>query len=92
MHILSPRNRSEFLAVPQLVRFSMPKGSDGPEATILLKASSLCLKYLVRRSEFEILVVRLSDDCIGMGWLLRMEMHILRSYGQLQKAMKKFLP
>lgn len=71
MHILSPRNRSEFLAVPQLVRFSMPKGSDGPEATILLKASSLCLKYLVRRSEFEIVVVRLSDDCIGYGLAIK---------------------
>tara|TARA_R110002094_G_scaffold212378_1_gene182872 strand:- start:765 stop:1988 length:1224 start_codon:yes stop_codon:yes gene_type:complete len=44
MHILSNRNRDEFLSVPQLVRFDY---SAGQEPTLLIKGSTLLLKYIV---------------------------------------------
>lgn len=47
MHWLSSHNRSEFLAVPQLVRFEYGKGRDGFEPTLLVKGSTLLLKYVV---------------------------------------------
>lgn len=47
MHWLSPHNRSEFLAVPELVRFDYAKGRDGFEPTLLIKSSTLLLKYIV---------------------------------------------
>ncbi|TLU71270.1 hypothetical protein [Lichenicoccus roseus] len=47
MHLLSSNNRSEFLACPQLVRFDYVRGSDGFEPTLLIKGSTLLLKYVV---------------------------------------------
>lgn len=62
--MLSSRNRSEFLATPQLVRFSMPVGANGPEPTLLIKANSLNLKYLVRLKRFRLVFLS-----VGPGWL-----------------------
>lgn len=61
MHILSDRNRSEFLAVPQLVRFTVADGSDGREATLLIKSSTLTLKYLLRLKRFRLMLMRISE-------------------------------
>jgi hypothetical protein len=47
MHMLSSHNRSEFLAVPQLIRFDYVHGRDGFEPTLLIKGSTLLLKYVV---------------------------------------------
>lgn len=47
MHMLSSHNRSEFLAVPQLIRFDYAHGRDGFEPTLLIKGSTLLLKYIV---------------------------------------------
>lgn len=47
MHMLSNRNREEFLAVPQLVRFEFAAGQNGRELTLLIKGSTLLLKYIV---------------------------------------------
>jgi hypothetical protein len=47
MHLLSHHNRSEFLACPQLIRFEYGKGRDGFEPTLLIKGSTLLLKYIV---------------------------------------------
>ncbi|MFC3440001.1 hypothetical protein ACFOKF_02105 [Sphingobium rhizovicinum] len=47
MHWLSSHNRSEFLACPQLIRFEYGKGSDGFEPTLLIKGSTVLLKYVV---------------------------------------------
>lgn len=47
MHWLSQNNRSEFLACPQLIRFDYAKGRDGFEPTLLLKGSTLLLKYVI---------------------------------------------
>lgn len=47
MHWLSSHNRSEFLAVPQLIRFDYVDGRDGFEPTLLIKGSTLLLKYVV---------------------------------------------
>jgi hypothetical protein len=46
MHMLSTHNRSEFLATPQLIRFEYAKGRDSFEPTLLVKASTLLLKYI----------------------------------------------
>lgn len=47
MHMLSSHNRSEFLAVPQLIRFDYTHGRDGFEPTLLIKGSTVLLKYIV---------------------------------------------
>jgi hypothetical protein len=47
MHWLSSHNRSEFLACPQLVRFEYGSGRDGFEPTLLIKGSTVLLKYVV---------------------------------------------
>lgn len=47
MHMLSSHNRSEFLAVPQLIRFDYARGRDGFEPTLLIKGSTVLLKYIV---------------------------------------------
>lgn len=54
MHILSYANRNEFLANPQLIRFDNVEGSNGPEPTLLIKASSLLLKYIISGSRIQI--------------------------------------
>lgn len=47
MHMLSHHNRSEFLACPQLIRFDYASGRDGFEPTLLIKGSTVLLKYVV---------------------------------------------
>ena len=47
MHMLSSYNRSEFLACPQLIRFDYASGRDGFEPTLLIKGSTVLLKYVV---------------------------------------------
>lgn len=47
MHILSSHNRSEFLAVPQLIRLDYARGGDGFEPTLLIKGNTVLLKYIV---------------------------------------------
>lgn len=47
MHWLSHHNRSEFLACPQLVRFDYAQGRDGFAPTLLVKGSTVLLKYVV---------------------------------------------
>ena len=65
MHLLSRRNRSEFLAVPALTRFTLSNGQAGPEATLLIKASSLTLKYLLRLKRFHLLIFRISANWLA---------------------------
>ena len=59
VHILADHLRSEFLAVPVLVRFDMAQGQNGPEPTLLIKAPSLSLKYLLRRQSLRFMVMRI---------------------------------
>jgi hypothetical protein len=47
MHVLSSHNRSEFLACPQLIRFDYASGRDGFEPSLLIKGSTVLLKYVV---------------------------------------------
>ena len=67
MHILSERHRSEFLAVPQLVRMTMGSGRCGFEPTVLIKTLSLSLKYLISSRELRILLIRLPGGYLGYG-------------------------
>jgi hypothetical protein len=67
MHLLSPRHRSEFLAVPQLARLTVARGKDGPEVTLLIKASTLTLKYLLRQKRFKFFAFRVSTKWIAYG-------------------------
>lgn len=46
MHLLASHIRSEFLASPQLIRFDYAEGQDGFEPTLLIKCSTLLLKYI----------------------------------------------
>jgi hypothetical protein len=67
MHLLSDRNRSEFLAVPELVRFTLAHGSGRPEATLLIKTSTLSLKYLLRLRSFRLAIFRISPNWVAYG-------------------------
>ena len=65
MHILSQPLRSEFLAIPQLVRVTMAEGSYGLEPTLLIKASSLELKYLIQFQCINFVLIRLPSKKLG---------------------------
>lgn len=67
MHLLSSRNRSEFLAVPELVRFTLADGMNGPETTLLIKSSTLTLKYLLRLKRFRVFISRIGSDELAYG-------------------------
>jgi hypothetical protein len=61
MHLLAARNRSEFLATPQLIRFDYVKGRDGFEPTLLIKGSTLLLKYIALGVRMQLAFTRLGD-------------------------------
>jgi hypothetical protein len=61
MHILASHYRSEFLATPQLFRIDHARGETGPVPTLLLKASTLLLKYIVQGSALELVIARCAD-------------------------------
>ncbi len=61
MHLLSAHYRSEFLATPQLIRFDYVNGKSGFEPTMLIKASTLLLKYIVLGVPMQLAFARLGD-------------------------------
>ena len=61
MHILASHYRSEFLACPQLVRFEYAMGRDDFEPTLLIKGSTLLLKYVVMGARMKLAFARLDD-------------------------------
>ena len=65
MFLLSENIRREFLAVPQLVRIVMPSGGSCVPA-LLIKTSSLTLKYLVCLKTFKLIV----HPIVGTGAVL----------------------
>lgn len=64
MHILAAHYRSEFLATPQLIRFDHAEGRDGAEPTLLVKASTLLLKYIVQGVRMQLAFSRLGDHLL----------------------------
>ena len=52
MYILSGPMRSEFLAVPELVRVSVDRSSGEPRAVVIIKSTTLLLKYLLKLRSF----------------------------------------
>jgi len=67
MHLPSHRNQQELLASPGLVRFVLAQGKDGPEATLLIKASTLELKYLLRLKKLRLYLFQLAEGRVGYG-------------------------
>jgi hypothetical protein len=61
MHVLSAQYRSEFLACPQLVRFEYAEGRHGFEPTLLIKGSTLLLKYIVVGVRMQLLFTKMGD-------------------------------
>src|SRR5436309_698936 len=61
MHLLAAHYRSEFLATPQLIRFDYAEGQYGAEPTLLVKASTLLLKYIVQGVRMQLAFSRLGD-------------------------------
>lgn len=47
MHLLASHYQSEFLATPKLIRIDYAKGKNSFEPTLLVKGSTLLLKYMV---------------------------------------------
>lgn len=64
MHVLSNQNRSEFLACPELVRFDYAKGSYDYEPTLLVKGSTLLLKYIVLGVRLQLIFARVDEYLI----------------------------
>jgi hypothetical protein len=61
MHMLSAKNRSEFLACPQLIRFEFAEGMDGYEPTLLIKVNNLLLKFLVAGTNMQLIFAPIGD-------------------------------
>jgi hypothetical protein len=61
MHILANHYRQEFLATPQLLRLDYASEDGELVPTLLLKASSLILKYIAQGSELEFILASCSD-------------------------------
>ena len=61
MHLLSSKNYEEFLATPQLIRFDYPCGGEKREPTLLIKGSTLLLKYIILKTKIEFLFTRIDD-------------------------------
>jgi hypothetical protein len=61
MHILASHIRSEFLACPQLVRLDFAQGLYGAEPTLLIKGSTLLLKYIVLGARMQFAFAKLDD-------------------------------
>jgi hypothetical protein len=62
MHMLSAYNRNEFLATPQLVRFDHARGIDEFEPTLLVKADTVLLKYLMRGARLQLQFAQVHGD------------------------------
>lgn len=62
MHMLAAHNRSEFLATPQLVRFD--HSSTEPRTVLLIKASTLLLKYIVLGAPMTLGIARMGSRLI----------------------------
>lgn len=60
MHLLASHYRSEFLATPQLIRIDYAKGTNDFEPTLLVKGSTLLLKYIVLGAQLRFHLARLS--------------------------------
>jgi hypothetical protein len=67
MHVLSARNRDEFLATPELVRFELARGQDGLEPTLLLKTTTLTAKFLLRLKRFRFVIFRVAKNWTAYG-------------------------
>ncbi len=61
MHLLSHSNRSEFLACPQLVRLEYAIGRDGLDPTLLIKGSTVLLKYIVLGARMQLAFAKCGD-------------------------------
>lgn len=61
MHILAAHYRSEFLATPQLLRLDYARGANGFEPTLLVKGSTLLLKYMVLGARLQFQLGRVND-------------------------------
>ncbi len=59
MHILAAHIRSEFLAIPQLLRMTYATGANGFEPTLLVKGSTLLLKYIALGAQLKFHLGRL---------------------------------
>ncbi|THK42605.1 hypothetical protein E8Q33_03500 [Methylophaga sp. SB9B] len=64
MHILAGRTRSEFLAVPQMFRLANAEGERGLEPTILVKANSVLLKYILQGVPIKLIFARIDDRIV----------------------------
>jgi len=60
MHLLASHYRSEFLATPQLIRIDYAKGANSFEPTLLVKGSTLLLKYIVLGARLQFHLARVS--------------------------------
>ncbi len=61
MHFLADHYRSEFLATPQLVRLDYVEGRDRYEPTLLIKGSTLLLKYIALGVRMQLAFALLGD-------------------------------
>jgi hypothetical protein len=69
MHMLAEHYRSEFLACPQLARLDYAEGQDGLEPTLLVKGSTLLLKYIVSGARIELAFLELHDRLLYGVWV-----------------------
>ena len=61
MHLPSAELRQELLSAPGFARFLKSLGTGGLETTLIIKGSTLTLKYLIRRARLSILMEQLTS-------------------------------
>lgn len=76
MHLLANHYRSEFLATPQLIRFTYAQGKDGFEPTFLIKCNTILLKYIAQGVQMQLAFSRLGDRLL----------YALKIYDDAEKA------
>jgi len=64
VHLLSNQNRAEFLSCPALIRFEFAKGESDHEPTLLVKANTLLLKYIVSGVKLKLILARINNQLI----------------------------
>jgi len=64
VHILSQQHYEECSRSVQLVRICLAHGESGLEPTLIIKSTSLALKYLIRLGQIELKIARLKNGAI----------------------------
>jgi hypothetical protein len=59
-HLLSGKHYEQFMREVAITRFTMADGQDGKECTLLVKAPTLLLRFLIKHKKFKVLAAKIT--------------------------------